>query len=424
MGTVGHLGAIVSLCSNADSGFYHSYALSSLIRGMMNEDDFDDLMDRIEELPDEMHQLYRQMWDRLNGDEQRYRDEATVYFSHVMLGPLSLFEMLVALDHEMQKRYLYEIKPQDPAMLARGCKTLMTRAATRSAGLLEVISSSDNEAWSEQSNFDSSRSPSSVMRESYFNGPDMRHYWSSHARTDGQEDQSGSQSPQYYHCTQVKFLHRTARDFLESTTDGQHVLGEITSSSQLRFANWIRARIAALIQGLEKYDSEWLVNMLRSIAYFRSAQEKELLIMIKDVCKHFSQPDSPKSDIRYRRFWDFLGPDFEGVAAEYGCLDYICHLIDKQPYVSPYYLGFLILNASHQRALFNVSRNLSLVSWLAQRGADLSTKHYFHGMVENPATKFLYWVIAPELLRDQRLARQAVEVFRQLIPALITATSR
>ncbi|KAL8832358.1 MAG: hypothetical protein Q9191_000315 [Dirinaria sp. TL-2023a] len=57
------------------------YALSSLMRGIRNEDDFKDLLDRIEDLPDGMQQLYLQMWNRLNGHEQRYRHEAATYFS-------------------------------------------------------------------------------------------------------------------------------------------------------------------------------------------------------------------------------------------------------------------------------------------------------------------------------------------------------
>ena len=45
------------------------YALNSLVRGMRNEDNFRDLLDRIEELPSGMYELYLTMWNRLNGDE-------------------------------------------------------------------------------------------------------------------------------------------------------------------------------------------------------------------------------------------------------------------------------------------------------------------------------------------------------------------
>ena len=66
-----HFDKIVRLMLNKADGVFLwvYYALSSLIRGMRNEDGFKDLLDRIEELPSEMQQLYLQMWNVLTGME-------------------------------------------------------------------------------------------------------------------------------------------------------------------------------------------------------------------------------------------------------------------------------------------------------------------------------------------------------------------
>ena len=45
------------------------------------------------------------MWKRLNRDEQRYRDEAAQYFTYQSFYPMSIFEMLVAIDKPLQGSY-------------------------------------------------------------------------------------------------------------------------------------------------------------------------------------------------------------------------------------------------------------------------------------------------------------------------------
>ncbi|KAL8930404.1 MAG: hypothetical protein Q9208_000587 [Pyrenodesmia sp. 3 TL-2023] len=149
-----YLESIISIiAAKADGVFlWVYYALSSLVRGMRNEDDFGVLLGRIEELPNGMHQLYIQMWNRLNEDQHRYREEAATYFSYVATCfalnkhyPLSLFEVLVALNPQLQSIILDDLKPQDPLSLARECELLKARIITRSAGLLELSMEDETE---------------------------------------------------------------------------------------------------------------------------------------------------------------------------------------------------------------------------------------------------------------------------------------
>ena len=60
------------------------YVLRSVTNGIRKEDDFNELLDRLRELPSGMQQLYSQMWRHLNDDEQHYRNKAAEYFSYVL----------------------------------------------------------------------------------------------------------------------------------------------------------------------------------------------------------------------------------------------------------------------------------------------------------------------------------------------------
>ena len=124
------------------------FVLRSIAKGSRNFDDFEDLLGRIRDLPSGMQQVYLQIWKRLNGDKERYHQEAAEYFSCVMLAAnisLPLFELWVAGDPRLQKHYLETISPRDPNSIIRGCEILKDRILTRCAGLLEVEVAKDND---------------------------------------------------------------------------------------------------------------------------------------------------------------------------------------------------------------------------------------------------------------------------------------
>ena len=388
-----HFNKIVAvMIKKADGVFlWVYYALSSLMRGVRNEDDFNDLLDRIEELPDEMQQLYLEMWKRLNGDQQRYRDEAATYFSYMEFFPMSLFEMLVALNSPLQEIYVQTFEPQDPGDLARRCERLKTRMFSRCAGLLEV--------------------------ETY------------EGECPGRSLQD--ENPLIaYHETKIKLLHRTAKDFLMSTEAGQKLLAPSETTLDSRFHNVIRARIAALIQGLTEFDGYWMKSIIATIGKFRTEQENELLITVKRLGQRLSIPGSPERHIGYTRFWLVYGieycTDFESTAAFYGCADYIRHYIKHEKrYISSYYRGFLVLCAAQglQRLNYSQSRNLSLISWLVLQNADIHTRHCngaSKGLVFHPASEFLFSVLSFRVLRDKQLAQQAAEAIQLFLPSLVT----
>ncbi|KAL8942534.1 MAG: hypothetical protein Q9211_001345 [Gyalolechia sp. 1 TL-2023] len=382
------------------------YALSSLIRGMRNEDDFEDLLDRIEQLPSGMSQLYSQMWNRLNEDQQRYRDEAAIYFSYDSFYPLSVFELLVALDSTLQSSYLDDLKLQDAAPLAKQCQRLTARIVSRCAGLLEIVpyKGSDRSAGSTSGHnrADDSNSGKNPLATGH--------------STD--EELKSEDTLAFHHKSHVKYLHRTAREFLLGTIDGKAIIGEPVDSLELRFRDVVRARISAGIQRLTRFDDVWVIQIISSIGAFESDYETEMLLILKRACEHLSEP---LWNINNRRFWAFH-EDFECVAAHCGCMEYIRHIVlHDNLYISPYYRGLLLFSAAlglQGESENNRARILALISWLSSAGADILTDHIHEDLVVNPAAVTLSTICHPAIRDTPSLARQAAQLLQHLLPAM------
>ncbi|KAL9001673.1 MAG: hypothetical protein Q9188_005356 [Gyalolechia gomerana] len=428
------LGDIVEVMTEKADGVFLwvHYALSSLIRGMRNEDDFEDLLDRIEELPRGMSQLYSQMWNRLNEDEQRYRDEAATYFSYESFFPLSVFELLVALDETLQDRYRVSLESQNEVGLAERCQRLTTRILTRCAGMLEIVpnrgSHRSTKSTREHDRSDDSNSENdqidkcarervkSISRSVARTGPPAIG-----DRTD--EEMNPKDTLDFHHESKIKFLHRTARDFLH-TIDGKIIIGEPVDSLEIRFQNVVRAQIAAGIQGLTDFDAVWVRNIISSIGAFETHYETELLLILKRACEHLSIPNQPLRHMNYRNFWTYPGGDFECKAAFYGCMKYIRHVVlHENLYISPYYRGLLLLFAA-EGLNENPARHLALISWLYSAGADILTNHVYSHIIMNPASVFLSGICRPNIRDTPSLAGQTANILQNFLPEICDSASK
>ena len=356
------------MTQKADGVFLWVYfALNSLLKGMSNEDDFEVLLTRLEELPSGMERLYRQMWVRLNGDEQLYRREASLYFSYDDFFPASLFEMTVALNDDIQTKYFQEMRPQDHTTLAHKCETLRKRILTRCAGLLEVTKTMRDSKDHDSSSFilfpDSFESSTQntedleatisnnesqlVNREqssSLVNGSSALHSTISRKSFDTQL--SAHQSLQPYHDVEIKFLHRTARDFLLDTEAGRAIAGETSQTRDDRFLNVTRARMAALLEGLESFNFDNVSYIMGSTEDFDTTDGIELLETLRNVCKTLHVPGSSTRDVTLHAFWSNgwgASNDFVACAAYTSCTKYVQWYIDHATAcLSPYYLGFYL----------------------------------------------------------------------------------
>ncbi|KAL8911912.1 MAG: hypothetical protein Q9171_002996 [Xanthocarpia ochracea] len=428
------------IATKADGVFlWVHYALTSLVRGMRNEENFKDLLDRIEELPSGMYELYTKMWNRLNGDEQRYRQEATTYFSYQQIYTLSLFEMLVALDPRLQNKLLGDLQPQDPSDLARECEALKTRVLTRCAGLLEVVQDADSDYDSETTSLDDisdldNDEADTMLRNKTISdqgslfkpaSQDMDMF----VKPDGSQsidpcnvaDSGGNSALSVYQSTKIRFLHRTAQDFVLNTEEGRKIIGRQEDLVMQRFRATTRARIGALVQGVVAFDRESVEVIMRALYDFREGYERhkkelvtefnpvdetefgtgyeteydtgyetELLVTLRQVCQHRSISGNSERLFGYTKYWgDSSYETFESNAARYGFLHYIQLFVRNQgSYISPYYLGFLALEVADH---YGDDRrgNLGLVSWLVLHGADIHAAHRVKGRVVIPALRVL-----------------------------------
>ncbi|KAL8647838.1 MAG: hypothetical protein Q9226_006265 [Calogaya cf. arnoldii] len=477
---------VETIAKKADGVFlWVYYALNSLVRGMRNEDDFGVLLGRIEELPNGMHQLYLQMWNRLNEDQQHYQEEAATYFSYVATCfavnehfPLSLFEMLAALDPQLQSIILDDLNPQDPFDLAQKCEQLKSRIITRSAGLLEFSmeeetdtdedeagtdgdepDTDEDEAGTDEDETDrddcslSSENPQSMVAMDDYET--LTHSPSNQSReslcdpaSQSDADFFSPKSPQndipyragthsnytlaVQHRTKLKYLHRTARDFLLNTEDGRRVCGKPKDSLITRSINIVRARMTTLVQGLLKFDStsvEYLILDIKRHFCEGNPNEKhetESLIFLRRLCQSLSIPGDPQHHIGYTTFWTYSNPSFESNAAECGCTEYVQKFVqDRASYIDPRRRGLLVLHAlTNPDLVTEFPGVMALVSWLATNGAELHMTYLREPYVFTPASRILIQIDSFVDSKDEMVLRRFYDSLHALLPYLGARSGR
>lgn len=346
------------IVEKADGVFlWVNFALRNLLNGMRNEENFEMLKEKLEKIPRGMTRLYHHMWHRLNENKNRYRQEASLFFSYNEFFPLSLFEMTIAFNSHLQAKYLQELRPQNSESLISQCESMKIRILTRCAGLLEVTTATKD-----------------------------RKYVEYHSTL-----KSNADTLRIYHDQKISFMHRTARDFLLDTQPGHTIAGETSQTRDDRFANHMRARMASLIEGLISLNPYEISDTIERVGRFKTRYETDLIETFRQVCQALNVPGSSDHDINRTNVWAlYQSPppsDVVGTAAFYGCMKYVTFYVDRASVsVSPYYRGYLFMCAMSN--VFDegplVSEKTQLAGWLAQNGADLRTKHCFDGNSISP----------------------------------------
>ena len=433
---------IHAIARKADGVFlWVHYALSSLVRGMKNEDTFEDLLRRIEHLPSGMHQLYLQMWNRLNEDKQLYQEQAADYFCYAAESterhPISLFELMVALNPHLQSAIVDDLKPKDPIKLAQDCMALRTHVMTRSAGLLEFSTESDSDDEDSQSNVSSSSIETlNYTGERSRSLPDQSYQSSCGSVVDGEvgntagiisKDNDHSMDLAFHYRSKLKYLHRTARDFLMGTEDGQNLSGKPRELPVTRSNNIIRARMVALVLGLIDFRAKSVYPIMTSILlyceiYSIPEHETGLAVALRRLCQKLSVSGDPKNHIGYSDFWDRDHEGFECVAAFYGFAKYIENFVlDRDSYIDPHCRGLLAKVAGDSDKLYfrdEASERLALVSWLASKGADLHTHHIQRSayIPLSPALEILCTIDRIVSWNDETHLRRSYDTICHILP--------
>lgn len=192
-------------------------AVKILLKGLTNKDDWDMMEKRLDLLPKGIESLYIHMWNRLGEDQKLYRETAALYFRIILLKEISLLQFSIATNENLQSILLdFTSPPPRTEDVISMCENAKIRVLTRCAGFLEVdhhdISYGDE---TQEDELDEDELDKNELDEDRFNkgGP-----------PDEADDDPRLKQLRWW--TKVRFLHRTARDFLLETMDGQAILGE------------------------------------------------------------------------------------------------------------------------------------------------------------------------------------------------------
>lgn len=227
---------IYTLLYKADGVFlWLRLAIQSLIRGLENGDNGDVLLERLSLLPDELSQLYHDMWTRLNDDIPLYRKSAAQYFNLIMEaddidtkivkfttrpnyspyygggGCINIFQLMAATETTVQVTLLNQRSELDESRLTQLCECTQTAVKIRCAGLVEV---------------QTRHTPHTPHT------PTIEYYHGRHI------------SVLPYLNTRVYFVHRTAYDYLRDSDHGHELRRYDESSRDDRIVSLMRAQLA------------------------------------------------------------------------------------------------------------------------------------------------------------------------------------
>ena len=109
----------------------------SLLEGLTNADRVADLQRRLEELPGELEELYAKMFESI---DRTYRERASRYFqiAAVAAGHLSALTLFFADEEDRMRAFNARPRPLTEEMTLASCQTIKTRLAASCKGFLEI----------------------------------------------------------------------------------------------------------------------------------------------------------------------------------------------------------------------------------------------------------------------------------------------
>jgi hypothetical protein len=189
-------------------------AVKSLNAGLDNEDHLEDVFQRAESLPPDLARLYMDMWTRFNEDHAVYRQSAALYFKLVMASkrppeekwhlPILTTESDITIFEMALATALPEFRPEldipTAEELTNACIDTIRFVQMRCAGMLEIVVQPRSIRANERGGY---AKPELSTVVPFGNG---------------------SQT--------IRFIHRTAFDFLTDTPEGRTILNADVTSEQ------------------------------------------------------------------------------------------------------------------------------------------------------------------------------------------------
>ena len=188
---------ITGICEKADGVFlWLALAVRNMANGIAKGDNLVELNFCLRQMPRGLHSLYQTMWARTNDDQKHYREEAAQYFnmvrcwSQLAMGSslIEVFHLMMALEPSKAIAIVQGTSILSPEDIEHACQVSTKRVTARTAGLLEVDSQN----------------------------------------------------------RLVGFIHRSALEFLENTTEGREILSYDPTAHQVRVQNLAYAYMAGI----------------------------------------------------------------------------------------------------------------------------------------------------------------------------------
>ena len=419
------------------------YALHRLINDMTFCDTWYELRERLEECPAEMHDLFETMWHRLHLENRaRFREEAAEYFHYAMhetdssstwrdsyadpdlpsglmpdfypygnksraLLPRRIrrdfvFDYMIAHNTDLRAKILGKEGTLAAKEILDQCKVTKRHLETRCAGLLEV-----HEGYPH-----SGESPISKLAKHFVSrssNPDE-----SDVSIQGLLDEEDAELCLYASTITVKFIHRTAIDFLREHPKGQSICEAFKTSSIDRVLTIIKVSLArqlvfencqpdkwTVLEQLEQLEPLGLLSSFHAepqimVEAMHLVQESVQSMAIAEA--YFGRPQ-PSTDM-----WNYpvlalsdsgtpngshsLARDFLGLCVVRGVIDqatlqeYVVNSARKTP-LTPQYKSYLLLCALAGYDTIirrDPAQTAALIRWLLAIGANL----HYHAYVLRP----------------------------------------
>ncbi|KAI9658091.1 MAG: hypothetical protein M1821_002751 [Bathelium mastoideum] len=359
--------------------------LRSVRTGITNGDDWRELLQRLRRLPGNLHELYSEMWQRLNEDEPFYRKEAAFYFYAVInsgdIPPRSPIVLAISLgvNPSIVSTILDSRSRIAPDQIVKMCHQTVNRIHLRSAGLLETrISILDDTC------------------------------------KQGTRDQLEKLLK-----TEISFIHRTARDFLLETESGKEIMKHDEIGFEAQTIRLLKALAAGavtlhcpLTAGLYVPPVEGFLESLHNLQWPMSGIEEyqhweDFVVLLQELFQHNALCTNSQ--------FDFLG-----LAASYGFAIFVAKSLVKmkeKAMVPPEYMNYLLRCASSWEPNHAVRSNYDrrsiamirwhamlrakiLVKWLLEVGADPNAHFRLEGEFLWECTTFTTFIgrISDELM--------------------------
>jgi len=399
------------MCDKADGVFlWVHYVLHNICKGLKVADAIPDLRKRIDELPSEVVEMYKSMWQKYNRDHPVHAKQAAKILSMHKDFPMPFFQLAALVDPTLANYYSSSQNSIGENSLDRICNNFLLRLPTLSAGLLECC---------EVTRFDASRAT----------------YWDRQLLP----NRELCKSEGTWREMEVRLIHRTVGDFLADNITSSALLSDF-HDEHVTMHDYIQSLLACFFHGVFELTLTNIVIVYSSLSSVRN-EEAYIVDQIDASCSELVRAQYPtllsSTSNWVQSLVEVVDPEYR---LSVSCLDFpslliscsasrscIMHMLDTRGSTwTPYYKGWLascLFQDSNR--LFEVDDDrltivIQIFTYLAAHGADITTPHPSMGHFEffrSPVLQLLSQVMA-DILNGHAIQEDDLQTLLNLVREL------